>query len=302
MMKAPAYAISIIVIIAAATAIWFLQNLDKTPEENTTIIDTPQESVVEPQRPPTSEDRQNSMGPNSVENLITTETSTSEETPTILENTEEPEIEVKPPQVQGGNDKSILPRLEQSDASFIDYINGLSGLPIEMRLVKDHLIRKFVRAINAIEEGTLVNKYRPVLEPSQPFVSEKEGQHYTLSEKNFDRYSADITMLEDIGADSIVATYKHYYPLMEEAYQELGVDKGKLSQVIIRALDQIIDSPEVSGPIILARTSVMYKFHDPKLEKRSDIQKLMIRVGPKNRGRLQQLASEIKSKLETGDD
>jgi hypothetical protein len=60
---------------------------------------------------------------------------------------------------------------------------------------------------------------------------------------------------------------------------------------MVQAIDSLLATPDVQGPIALVRPKVFYQFADPKLEALPAGQKLLIRMGAQN-------ASLIKSKLQ----
>ena len=59
---------------------------------------------------------------------------------------------------------------------------------------------------------------------------------------------------------------------------------------LVEAIDDLLKTPDVTGPIRLVRPKVFFEYADPALEGRSAGQKLLIRMGPDN-------AAAIKAKL-----
>ena len=72
--------------------------------------------------------------------------------------------------------------------------------------------------------------------------------------------------------------------------QDLGYPNGYFNDRLVEAIDSLLATPQLTGPIDLVRPNVMYEFADPALKARPAGQKLMIRLGPDN-------ATEIKAKL-----
>lgn len=195
------------------------------------------------------------------------------------------------------NDTTGL-NLDNSDAEVEAFLAQSSAAQLGQWLVPEHKIRKLVRAINALEEGKLVAQYRPIVAPNSPFKAEREGQQWRLSEANFARYEPYITALEQAGPEQLVTLYRHYKPLLEQAYQELGVDKGSFEEVTRDALKQVINAPSLNDEPALSSTSVVYHYQDKKLEQLPELHKLMIRMGPENRARVQALAQDLLQQLE----
>lgn len=189
--------------------------------------------------------------------------------------------------------------LDSSDGEVEQYLTDNDAASLNQWLVPEHKIRKLVRAINALDDGKLVSQYRPTEAPKTPFKAEATGdEQWQLSKSNFARYSPYISALEQVGTDNLVALYQHYSPLLEQAYEELGVDKGSFDNVSRGALQQIINAPEINQPIILTRPSVVYHYQDKQLEQLPELQKLLIRMGPENRARVKALAKDLLQSLE----
>lgn len=186
-----------------------------------------------------------------------------------------------------------LPNLDQSDAVVLAQLTEQTDKAFTAWLTQEHLIRKFVRAVNALEEGKLVNQYRPVEAPKVPFQADKDGETLVLSPENYARYTPYIEALERLGGERLTLIYQQYYPLLEQAYLELGVDKGDFSEVTERALQAIVAAPTPAEEVVLVQPSVMYLFKDPEMEQLPATQKLMLRMGPENSERLQVVAKDI---------
>ena len=81
----------------------------------------------------------------------------------------------------------------------------------------------------------------------------------------------------------LTALYFHFYPLFQQAYQSLGYPNGYFNDRLVVTIDNLLATPDVNGPISLVRPNVMYQYADPKLEKLSAGQKLLVRMGPAQR-------------------
>ena len=78
------------------------------------------------------------------------------------------------------------------------------------------------------------------------------------------------------------------------------MDKGSFKEVTIRALTRITKTPVPPPDAPLARPSVTFKFATPELEQRSQVEKLLFRLGPENSVRLKKLASDLLAELQRG--
>ena len=193
---------------------------------------------------------------------------------------------------------SKLPQLDRSDTDVIAHLLEVSDGGFQSWLIQEHLIRKFVRAINALEEGKLVSQYRPFTEPQTPFTAATIGESWQIKPDNYARYTPYLDSLEKVGPERLAQLYLHYYPLLQQAYEELGVDKGEFNEVTIRALTRITKAPVPPADAALTRPSVAYKFSAPDLEQRSSVEKLLFRLGPENSERLKKLARDLLDQLQ----
>ena len=196
-----------------------------------------------------------------------------------------------------------LPELGNSDQSVLDAFGKLAADAPSL-IVPEESIRKFVRAVNAVEEGKVVHEYRPLVSPAPPFQVERDGtveeqqvQQYTLSEENYRRYDKYVATFAAIETDALAALYKRFYPLLEEAYREMGLKKGNFNTVMLGAIDNLLAAPVVEQDILLVRPKVFYQYADPALEKLPASHKLLLRMGPDNTRRLQESLKNLRSKL-----
>jgi len=183
-----------------------------------------------------------------------------------------------------------LPLLNESDSVILDALNSLRGEGLLNLLVPQEVLRKFVLATNAVAEGKIVTEYRPVVSPPPPFKAESytvmiEGEaveQERIGAANFDRYETYVTTLALIDSKAAAALYFRFYPLLEEAFTELGLKKSNFHSVMIAAIDNVLAAPDERGDLLLVHPKVFYQFADPSLEKLPQTHKLMLRMGPEN--------------------
>lgn len=181
-----------------------------------------------------------------------------------------------------------LPGLNESDASVLAALQGLSTQTLRFAVPKE-ILRKFVRAVNAIEEGKVVHEYRPIVSPAPALAvtsvreaTADQPEQFKLSAENYQRYDNYITLLAMLDTEAVVALYQRFYPLLEEAYAEMGLKKGNFHSVMIGAIDNLLAAPIVEGDILLVRPKVFYQYADPALEQLPSTHRLMLRMGPEN--------------------
>lgn len=219
-----------------------------------------------------------------------------------------PEPEPEPQAVQEPEpEPEPLPDLADSDAVALAAANQLepSGELRDM-MVEDSMLLKGVRAVIGLAAGTVVNEYRPIESPEAPFLVEKlneapdpeVGQRYRLSPRNYERYDPYVRVVTELDPSNVAEVYQRFYPLLEEAYAQHGVDEGNFKQVTLNAIDSILAAPVLNDEPILIQPKVHYQFADPELEALPGPQKLMIRMGPENTRKVQSTLREIRAAIE----
>ncbi len=196
-----------------------------------------------------------------------------------------------------------LPSLNDSDSAVLAELEGLSAQALKL-VVSREVIRKFVRAVNAMDEGKVVHEYRPVTSPPPPFVvhpgaepTADQPRQYRLATENYRRYDNYVTLFAMLDPDALVALYRRFSPLLEEAFGEMGLKKPNFHSVLISAIDQLLAAPIVEDELLLVRPKVFYQFADPELEKLPSTHKLLLRMGPENTRSLQNSLRLLRYKL-----
>ncbi len=221
-------------------------------------------------------------------------TSTGDALPVVTQ--PEPEISLEPEEASSGIDiepemKSPAPQpvpINQSDEPFALSVAQLGPAhPVVEWLEPTQILRKTVAMVDALSRGELMFKNRPIANTAVDgaFAVETQPGRIELSPNNFARYDTFISAIEYVDEDTAIELYHFWSPRLEEAYAELGMQTN-FDQALRAAMERLVNATEVAGNIELVRPSVYYKFADPRLENLSDVEKLMIRMGPANADRL----------------
>ena len=221
-------------------------------------------------------------------------TSSAAAAPIVEYEPPQPVIEVEP-----------LPVLNESDTSILAALQQLRGEGLLQLLVPQELLRKFVLAVNNVAEGKVIHEYRPVVSPPPPFIADTFSvmvagtavDQERVSPNNYQRYEPYVTTLALIDSDAAAAVYRRFYPLMEEAFRELGLKKPNFHSVMIAAIDNILAAPDVQGDLLLVRPKVFYQYADPALEILPQTHKLMLRMGPENARSVKASLRQLRARL-----
>ena len=113
-----------------------------------------------------------------------------------------------------------------------------------------------------------------------------------LDPANYGRYKPLLQLIQSMDDDKLVAIYVRYYPLFQEAYENLGHPPQYFNDRVIEVIDHLLAAPDLKDPVALAQPNVQYEFADHALESRSAGQKVLMRMGSAN-------AAAVKEKLRT---
>ncbi|WP_421869178.1 DUF3014 domain-containing protein [Motiliproteus sp.] len=191
-----------------------------------------------------------------------------------------------------------LPALDNSDATFRQALGELESSRLLLDwLIDEELIRKLVVTVDNMAVGKIPRKHSPLRPMTDKFRPSVKGEQIWLDGYNFGRYGSYLTLLEKIDSSAWIALYRRYYPLMQQAYAELGYPRQRFHDRMLKALDHLLAAPVKPRALALAQPSVMFVYADPKLEQLSAVHKQMLRIGPVNASRVLEIAAVLRTEL-----
>jgi hypothetical protein len=209
------------------------------------------------------------------------------EEPAIKHPLPEPEVQQAP-----------LPSLNDSDAPVQNTLAELIGKEsVQQFVVPKDLVRHIVVTIDNLSERKVAERLRPLRPTPGPFAVTGGEEAPVLDPANYDRYKPLLQLIRSSDTQSLVATYVRYYPLFQEAYENLGHPPQYFNDRLIEVIDHLLATPEIAGPIALTQPVVQYEFADPSLEARSAGQKVLIRMGSENAAVVKEKLRELRSEL-----
>jgi len=106
-----------------------------------------------------------------------------------------------------------------------------------------------------------------------------------------------VAVIDKLDMQRLAAVYIRFYPLFQDAYQDLGYPNGYFNDRLVQVIDSLLAAPAPAGPVELVRPNVMYMFADPALESRPAGQKLLLRMGPDNAAVLKTKLTELRAAI-----
>jgi len=149
----------------------------------------------------------------------------------------------------------------------------------------------------------------PVLPSPGRFSVDRAGGSQFISEGNSARYEPFVAFVAAVDAAQAVDLYRRMYPLLNQAYRELGFAGRSLNDRVFEVIDLLLATPEPSGRLDVTLTQVMgpipsanpwtrYEYADGKLQRLAAGQKILLRVGPESRKRLKEKLRELREQLQ----
>ncbi|MGQ0698292.1 MAG: DUF3014 domain-containing protein [Panacagrimonas sp.] len=193
-----------------------------------------------------------------------------------------------------------LPELEDSDSQVMSELRELYGAEtLDAAFVPRDVIRRMVLLIDSLDrEDPLPLWLRPVRSVPGKLAVDKTGDALALNTENAKRYTLLVETFVSMDTAKVVALYRRYYPLFQDAYDRIGNPRTRyFNDRLIAVVDHLLDTPVIDEPIALARPKVVYLFADPELESLSSGQKALLRMGRANADRVKAELRELRSAL-----
>jgi len=183
----------------------------------------------------------------------------------------------------------LLP-LNESDPQFSQSLTELVGAdPLAEYLIKSQAISRLVATIDSLTSRQIPRQINPVRPADDKFIVDTEGESVVMSAQNFARYDGYVELLQNADSEALMEIYQRYSPLFQQAWEENG-GEGSFNERLTAVIDDLLDTPDVSGTVYLTKPEAVYLFEDPALESMTAGQKILVRMGPAN-------ASIVKEKL-----
>jgi len=169
--------------------------------------------------------------------------------------------------------------------SFVDYFN------------LDGIVQRVVVTIDNLPRESLAVQLRPLKPTEGTFRVLADGDTLVMAPSNSERYETYIRMMQAVDTKTLVSLYARFYPLFQQAYQELGYPNGYFNDRLITVIDHLIACPDAPDSLRLTQPHVYFTFADPALEHMSAGDKILFRIGKANAGKVKQKLREIRAEL-----
>ncbi len=169
----------------------------------------------------------------------------------------------------------------------------------------DDFPRRFVATVDNLARTHAPARAWPVNPAEGRFTVQQANGTEVISPDNGLRYTPYVLLLETVDLRQAADAYRALYPLLQQAYEELGYPNAYFNDRLVDVIDHLLATPEPSGPIAVQMTEikgpvrperpwVLYQFSDPWLESLSSGQKMLLRMGPVNERRVKSKLAQLR--------
>jgi hypothetical protein len=156
-------------------------------------------------------------------------------------------------------------------------------------------IGRFVASVDLLSRGESPNEIFTFLRPEEPFepAAADGTAPVVIDEKTYRRYDTLARVVGSLNAPACVRAYRVFAPVLQTTYQRLGYPEGNFDASFKAALVELLGAPLIVEPVFVRKKVLTYAYLDADLESRSDAQKHLMRMGPRNMKLIQAKLREI---------
>jgi hypothetical protein len=190
-----------------------------------------------------------------------------------------------------------LPALKESDDAIAAALAALWGDAARELFKATDFIPRVVATVDNLPRAKVAMRVMPVNSAPGPFRTIGDGTDYTLRSDNAMRYAAYVRLVRAANTESLVGLYVKFYPLFQQAYEELGYPGAYFNDRLVQVIDHLLAAPDMPADVKLVQPKVFYEFADRDLEARSAGEKIMMRIGRDNAALVKAKLREIRSAI-----
>jgi len=178
-------------------------------------------------------------------------------------------------------------------------IAGLSSHPqLVVWMLHEGLMRRFVDAVEDVAEGYSPSERLGFLRPNQPFLVQRREGRLVAAPSSFRRYDLLAEVFASIDAAGAVALYHRLEPTLTRIHHEVAPAHYQLDERLLAAIDHLLAVEIPAQAPELEQHVLGYAFAEAELERLSDAQRHLLRMGPANARRIQTKLRELRQALD----
>lgn len=190
-----------------------------------------------------------------------------------------------------------LPPLNESDADVKQTLAEIAGTEsLAQYLLKSQVISRLVATVDSLTSRQVPAQINPVKLPGGSFAVTAIADETIMSEENFARYDGYVALIQNMDSDAVIRFYQRYYPLLQQAWEDNG-GEGSFNDRLLVVIDNLLETPDVQGPVYLVKPEAFYLYKDTELEAMTAGQKILLRMGSVNAAVVKEKLTEVKLQI-----
>ncbi len=178
-------------------------------------------------------------------------------------------------------------------------LDAVSANPaVRQLLAGDDLARRWATATDNVAEGIVPRKLLSAFGPQGGFTVVQRGGQALVDPASYRRYDGVGDVVAAVNVDALAAAYRLLHPALEAAYKALGYPEGSIDAATSRALARIEGTPVREGHVeVVPGVGTTWAYADPQLERLTDVERQLLRMGPRNERLVQEKARALSRAL-----
>lgn len=191
-----------------------------------------------------------------------------------------------------------LPALGESDGLALSTLQALAT-QLAPWLVSENLINTFVVTVDNLTAEKLPPHRRLVKPLGGDFLVVHEAGTLHLDPANAARYTPIVNALTALDPARVAERYRALYPIIQEAWLQLGNPESYFNDRLIAVIDHLISAKPPAEPVVLVQPKVFYRYADAALEGESVGRRALFRLGAEQMRRVQIWLGTLRKALAT---
>jgi len=149
-------------------------------------------------------------------------------------------------------------------------------------LVTDNLLSRFVTAVEAVADGYSPRSELGFVATSRPFLVREDEGRLVIAAGTYRRFDLAVEVFSSLDAEDAVAIYEELEPAILAARRDVAWHRGDFEDRLRQAIDHLLEVKIPGGAIEVERRRLTYAFAEDDLERLSDAQRQLLRMGREN--------------------
>ncbi|HEX9051561.1 MAG TPA: DUF3014 domain-containing protein [Anaeromyxobacter sp.] len=164
-------------------------------------------------------------------------------------------------------------------------------------LAEGDVIRRWAVVAANLALGESPRRELGAFAPAGTFAVATVGGRTAIAPEAYARYDAFADAVSSVDGEALATAWRTLHPALQAAYRALGYPYRTVDAAMLRALRRIEDAPVHDGPVYVEPEGKVYAYADPRLEALGQVEKHLLRMGPRNTRAIQAKARELEVAL-----